>query len=59
LCEGILTAVARVDLGLEPTEGTHIALSECAEERHERVKLTTLDVDPEDVDELLFIEIHE
>lgn len=48
-----------MDLGLEPTEGTHIALSECAEERHERVKLTTLDVDPEDVDELLFIEIHE
>lgn len=34
-------------------EGTHVALSECAEERHERVKLTALDVDPEDVDELL------
>jgi hypothetical protein len=47
----VLAAVARVDLELELTDGKHVTLGVCAEERRECVEFPTLDVDLEEVDE--------
>ena len=44
-------AVARVDLELGLTDGKHVVLPVCGEESRGCVKLPTLDVDLEDVDE--------
>ena len=46
----VLVAVACVDLELELTDGKHVILGVCGEERRECVKLPTLDVNLEDVD---------
>ena len=44
-------AVASVDLGLELADGKHVTLCVCGEERRECVKLLTLDVDFDNVNE--------
>ena len=47
----VLVAFARVDLELELTDGENFVLCVCSEEGRKCVKLPTLDVDFEDVDE--------
>ena len=47
----VLVAVGCVNLELELTDGKHIVLPVCGEERRECVKLPSLDVDLEDVEE--------
>ena len=44
-------AVASVDLELELADGKHVTLCVCGEERRECVKLLTLDVDFDNVNE--------
>ena len=46
-------AVASVNLELELADGKHVTLCVCGEERRECVKLLTLDVDFENVNEQL------
>ena len=49
----VLAAIARVDLELELTDREHLALGVSAEEGCERVKLSAIDVDLEDIEGLV------